>query len=380
MKKLILNTLILGTTLFTLISAGKSDSVIKIGVAGPHSGDLAPYGLPTLNEAQRLAEMANANGGINGKLIKIIPADDVCDPGQSANLASKLVDNGVVAVIGHICSGATESALPTYTNANIPVISPSATNPSLTKSGKYPIFFRTVAPDDAQGIKQADFIIDFFGVSTVAIIHDNQDYGKGIADNAKIALEAKGVSIPIYEGISVGAGDYSAIVAKIVSNDDIEVLIFGGYHPEGSKLINQLRDRGYIGAFVSGDGLYSTSFIKLVGDAAEGVFVTGPQDGSDSDVYKQAITGYKEKYGQEPGSFFDEGHSAFQIIYQAIESLGDKDVSSDAVLEAIRSGSFSTLIGDISFNEYGDANGVGFNVYEIEQGKFRLFTDTLKNY
>ncbi len=369
MKRLIISILTVGVALFTLLSAGEGESTIKIGVAGPHSGDLAPYGFSTLNEVQRLAEMINADGGINGKMIDIIPADDICDPGQAANLASKLVDDGVIAVIGHVCSGATESALPTYVNANIPVISPSATNPTLTKSGKYPVFFRTIAPDDAQGITQADFLINALGVSSVAVIHDNQDYGKGLADSANASLESKGVSVPVYEGITVGAGDYSAVISKIVSAN-VDAVVFGGYHSEGSKLISQLRDRGFEGVFISGDGLYSMDFIKLAADASEGVYTSGPQDVSGSDAYMQAVKAYKEKYGEDPGAFFNEGHSAFQVIYQAIMSLGDKEITSESVLEAIRTGSFDTLVGTISFDARGDADGVGFNVYQVRNGEF----------
>lgn len=369
MRKLLLVSLFLSAALATY-AGGEGEAVIKIGVAGPHTGDLAPYGLATLTESQRLAEVINAEGGLNGKTIEILPADDVCDPAQAANLASKLVDEGVIAVIGHVCSGATESALPTYVNATIPVVSPSATNPSLTKSGKYPVFFRTIAPDDAQGITQAEFLVGL-GIKIAAVIHDKQDYGKGLADSAKGALESNGVSIPVYEGVTVGAGDYSAVVAKILSSN-AEAVVFGGYHPEGSKLITQLKDKGYGGAFISGDGLYGPDFVNLAGEASEGVYTSGPQDISGTNEYKSAIAAYKAKYNEDPGAFFNEGHSAFQVIQQAIQSLGDDQVTAQAVLDKIRTGKFSTLVGNISFDDKGDARGVGFNVYQVTGGKFKL--------
>jgi amino acid-binding protein len=123
---------------------------IKIGVAGAFSGDLASYGLPTVNAAKLVAQDYNDKGGINGQKIELVIEDDQCKPELATNAAAKLVSAKVVAVIGHICSGATKAALGIYKDSNLVTISPSATNPPLTQSGEYPNFFRTIAPDDAQ--------------------------------------------------------------------------------------------------------------------------------------------------------------------------------------------------------------------------------------
>jgi branched-chain amino acid transport system substrate-binding protein len=136
---------------------------IKIGVAGAHSGDLASYGLPTVNAAELVVAQANADGGILGRQIELVVEDDQCQPEVATNTASKLVGEEVAAVIGHICSGATRAALGIYTGENIITISPSATNPGLTQSGEYPTFFRTIAPDDAQGEMQAQFVAEELG-------------------------------------------------------------------------------------------------------------------------------------------------------------------------------------------------------------------------
>ena len=169
--------------------AGLAADTIKIGVAGPHSGDLASYGLPSVNAAKIVAEQINAAGGINGKMIELLVEDTVCKPEVATNTATKLISDGAQMVLGGICSGATKAALPIYLDAGILVMSPSATNPALTQSGDYPNFFRTIAPDDAQAKLDVDFATDKLGLKKLAVVHDKGDYGKGFAEFAKKFIE-----------------------------------------------------------------------------------------------------------------------------------------------------------------------------------------------
>ncbi len=342
---------------------------IKIGVAGAHSGDLASYGLPTVNAAELVAEAWNAEGGVLGRQIELVVEDDQCAPEVATNTAAKLVGDEVVAVIGHICSGATRSALGVYTSENIVTISPSATNPELTKSGEFPVFFRTIAPDDAQGQLQAQFAAEELGVTSVAILHDGGDYGKGLADFAQAALEANypDVEIVLYEGVTVGAVDYSAIVNRVGSSG-AEAVIFGGYHPEASKLVGQMRTQGIDTPFISGDGVKDESFIDVAGEAAEGVYATGPQDTAGNPIAEAAREAHVEKYGEEPGPFFMNAYAAAQAIVNAIEAAGSTE--GDAIMEALRSEYVDTPVGSISFDDAGDAIGVGFAVYQVQDGVY----------
>lgn len=147
--------------LCTPISAADN---IKLGVGGAHSGDLASYGLPTVNAAKLVVEDWNANGGVLGKQIELVIEDDVCKPEVATSTATKLVGEDVAVVLGHICSGATKAALGIYKDSKKVVMSPSATNPALTQSGDYPNFFRTIAPDDAQARLEVDFTLDVLKV------------------------------------------------------------------------------------------------------------------------------------------------------------------------------------------------------------------------
>jgi len=179
--------------------------VIKIGVAGAHSGDLASYGLPTVNAAKLVVKDINAKGGINGQKVELVIEDDQCKPELATNAAAKLVSSRVVAVIGHICSGATKAALGIYKDSELVTISPSATTPSLTQSGEYPNFFRTIAPDDAQAKLAADFLTKTLKLKRIAVLHDKGDYGKGFAELVKQYAEENGVTVALFEGVNPGA-------------------------------------------------------------------------------------------------------------------------------------------------------------------------------
>ncbi|HBH29861.1 MAG: branched-chain amino acid ABC transporter substrate-binding protein [Desulfofustis sp. PB-SRB1] len=349
-------------------TAGFTADTIKIGVAGPHSGDLASYGLPSVNAAKLVAEEINAAGGINGKMIELLIEDTVCKPEIATNTATKLVSDGAQMVLGGICSGATKAALPIYLDAGILVMSPSATNPPLTQSGDYPNFFRTIAPDDAQAQLDVDFAINNLGLSKIAVIHDKQDYGKGFAEFAKKFIEESGkAEVVLFEGITPNAIDYSAIVQKI-KRSGADSVIYGGYHPEASKIVTTMKKKKVDAVFISDDGVQAQTFIDVAGDAAEGVYASGPKDTSTNPLAKKAIEQHKEKYGTGPGQFFDNAYSAMLAMTNAYAKAGSADL--DALKKVLQSESVDTPVGSISFDERGDAIGVGFSVYQVKDGVF----------
>lgn len=350
-----------------LVGCSQKESTIKIGVAGAHTGDLASYGLPSVNAARLVADDINARGGIKGKKIELVVVDDQCKPELATNAASKLVSDKVVAVLGHICSGATSSALGIYVDSNIVTISPSATNPPLTQSGLYPNFFRTIAPDDAQARLAVDFINASLKLKTLAILHDKGDYGKGFADLVKEYAEKAGITVLLYEGVDPGAPDYSAVVNKI-GNARPDGVVWGGYHPEASKLVQQMRDRGINAPMISADGIKDNTFIEVAGRYAEGVYATGPMDTNELAAAKAAVAAHQAKFGSEPGAFFKEAHAAMTALVNAIEKAGSTEY--DAITKALRSEFVDTALGKISFDERGDVIGFGFSIYQVRDGQF----------
>lgn len=367
-KKILATAVCLSFGLPTLVSA--ADDTIKFGVAGAHSGDLASYGLPTVNAAKIVVDKINAAGGIHGKKIELLIEDDGCKPELATNTATKLVSSGAQVVLGHICSGATKAALPIYKNANILVMSPSATSDELTFSGEYPGFFRTIAPNAAQSPAMVDFAVDKLGLTKIAIIHDKGDYGKPLAEGAQKYVEKKGKgSVVLFEGITPGAVDYSAVINK-VKQSGAQVIIYGGYHPEASKLVTTLKKKHMDVKFVSDDGVKDDTFIKVAGEYAEGVYAAGPQDNSDNQVSIKARKEHKEKFGNDPGAFFDMAYAASQTMVNALDKANSTKL--DDLKKVLQSDKVDTPVGNINFDTKGDAVGVGFSMYVVKNGKYEV--------
>ncbi|CCK78413.1 branched-chain amino acid ABC transporter substrate-binding protein [Desulfobacula toluolica] len=345
----------------------QSDESIKLGVAGAHSGDLASYGLPTVNAARLVVNKINQNGGVLGKQVELLVEDDVCKPEVAGNTATKLISDGVDVVLGHICSGATKSAMGIYKDAGIIAMSPSATNPDLTLSGEYPNFLRTIAHDAVQAKIQVKFATEVLKVKKIVILHDKGDYGKGQAELAQKYFTEAGIEVALFEGVTPGSVDYSAIVMK-VRQIKPELVVWGGYHPEASKIVTLMRKKKMDTLFMGSDGIKDDTFIKVAGKYAEGVFATGPMDVSGNELAIAAKKEHQNVYGTDPGAFFDAAYAATLALLNAIEKAGGTDY--DAVMKALKSEYVETPLGKISFDENGDATGIGFSVYRIQDGAF----------
>ncbi len=353
---------------FLLTGSAAAADTIRLGVAGAHSGDLASYGLPTKRAAELVVKEFNAKGGVLGKKVEILAEDDVCKPEVATNTATKLVSGGVHVVLGHICSGATKTALGIYKDAGIVTMSSSATNPDLTQSGKYPNFFRTIASDDAQARLDAEFAMDVLKVKKIAVLHDKGDYGKGLAEFARSFIDAsKKAKVVLFEGITPGAVDYSAVVNKI-KQSGAEAVIYGGYHPEASSIVIQMRKKRMNTYFISDDGVKDDTFIKVAGKAAEGVYASGPKDTTKNPLAIAAIAAHKTTYNADPGAFFLNGYAAAQALLTAIQKA--KSTKYAAVAKALRTYPVDTPLGKIKFDKNGDAIGVGFSMYQVKNGVY----------
>ncbi len=370
MKKMGKLFAVLSTLLFTSVALTGScfaAETIKLGVAGAHSGDLASYGLPTVKAAELVVKKINANGGVLGKQVELLVEDDVCKPEVAGNTATKLVSDGADVILGHICSGATKAGLGFYKDAKIVAMSPSATTPDLTLSGDYPNFFRTIAHDAVQAKLQVKFATEVLKVKTIAVLHDKGDYGKGQAELARQYFTAAGVEVLLFEGVTPGAVDYSAIVTK-VRRVKPDLVVWGGYHPEASKIVSLMRKKRMKTAFIGGDGVKDDTFIKVAGKYAEGVYATGPMDISKNPLAIQAKKEHQDAYSSDPGAFFDAAYSAALALLNAIEKAGSTDY--DAIVKVLHTEYVDTPLGSIRFDENGDATGIGFSVYQVANGAF----------
>lgn len=341
---------------------------IKIAVAVPTTGDFTAYGQPAVNAAKAVADEVNAAGGLLGVPLEILVLDDQCKPELAINAASRAVSDNVAGVIGHICSGATKAALPIYREANIPVVSSASTSPDLTRSGEYPNFFRTIAPGDDQSKAGVDLSIDRLGLTKLAVLNDKGDYGKSYSDFAQKYVQESGkAKVVLADGITVGAVDYSAIIQKLRAAGADGVL-FGGYHPEASKLVQQMRKKRIAIPFIGPDSIMSAEFIDLTGKNPGSVYATSGRDLSSLPAYKKAAEQHRSLYGEKIGLFYMEAYAAAQALVNAIQKAGTTD--SEKVMHVMRSEFVDTPLGRIKFDAKGDAEGVGYGVYTIKDGKY----------
>lgn len=369
MSKRWMQTLACGmAALFAAAPAFAADT-IKLGVAGAHSGELASYGTPSLNAAILVADEFNAKGGIMGKQVEIVAQDDQCKAEIATAAATKLISDGVAAVMGHICSGPCKATLPLYTNAKMISMSPSATTPSLTQSGQNPTFFRTIANDNDSAVVGAKFIVEALKPDKIAILHDNSEYGRGYAEKAKEELEKSGkATVVLFEAVTPGATDYSSAVRK-VSQAKAGALMWGGYYPEAAKILSNMYSAGVEIPMVGPDGLKDMGFVQLAGEDAEGVYASGPTDTSANPLSVYYAKKHQEKFGTAPGAFFDNGVAAVIALLNAINVAQSTD--SDKIMAALRSSEVDTPIGRIKFDDKGDAIGVGMSIYKIEGGQYK---------
>ncbi|MDR0882494.1 MAG: branched-chain amino acid ABC transporter substrate-binding protein [Candidatus Adiutrix sp.] len=356
-----------------LLMAQAGQETLKIGYGGALLGNLASYGLSGFYGMEYAVLKANAQGGLLGRQVEIIREDDGCDPALASSAAAKLTGSGVKLVLGHTCSGATASALSVY-GQNMLLISPSATEISLTEGAGNPYFFRTIMRDDAQADLQIEFVKKR-GYRKVAILHDKGDYGKALADRAKAGLEgsAGGPEVVLFEGVTTGQVSYDAVVSKL-KNSGAEVLLWGGYYSDASKLATQMRSKKVATVIVGADGLKNEGYLKMAGEAAEGTFATGPADLSQS-LKKpvrasEALADHQKRHPtEEIGPYFFYSAAAIEALFSAVTKAGSAtDLA--AIKNHLQNDDVETLLGPVRFDAKGDIVGSQAVMFEIKGGQF----------
>lgn len=366
------NTWLAGTMLIAgfLLLAGcgkgaeKAGDTIRIGVAGPMTGDQSKMGIDFKNGVELAVEEWNAKGGVLGKKITISVGDDQHDPKQAVSVANKLVNDGIAGVIGHFNSSCSLPASSTYHQAGIPMITPASTNPKLTEQG-FDKVFRICGRDDQQGRVAADFVLNKLGKKKVAVVHDKTTYGQGLADEFKKAL-GSGAEVVAYEGVTQGDKDFKAVLSAIKTKKP-EVIYFGGVYPEAGLIAKQARELGVDAAFVSGDGTIDTKFIEIAGAAAEGTYLTFSPDPNNIPTAKAFLDAYHKKYGDH-GPYSIYAYDAANIMLDAIQKAGVTD--GKKVAEIIRSTPHQGALGKVQFDAKGDVTVAPYVVWVTKGGKF----------
>ncbi len=355
------NLLVLAIGVLTLgVSATvRAQDTIKIAIVGPVTGPVAQYGDMQMMGANMAIEQINAKGGVNGKKLEAVPLDDVCEPKQAVAVANKVVNEGITFVVGHLCSGSTQPASAIYNEEGIVMITPASTNPDITRQG-YDQVFRTIGTDDQQGPVAGNYIADKIKPKTLAILHDKQQYGQGIATEVRKTIENKGVNLALFEGISKGQTDFSALITKM-KTAGVDFVYYGGYHPELGLILRQARAQGFDARFMGPEGVGNKDISAIAGPASEGLLVTLPADFSQNPANAELVKAFKYKGQDSSGAFVMPSYAAVQLIAAAISKGGSADPKQ--VAAELHHSTFDTPIGSVTFKENGDLKEFQFVIY-----------------
>ena len=351
---------------------------IKIAIATDLTNVIPQFGLDIAQGAQTAAALLNEAGGIKGFEVEMFVEDDRCSGDDATTVANRVAsDPEVVAVVGHICSGATVAASNVYEEARIVMVSPSATASEVTSRGLTVI--NRVAPLDAvQGVVDANYIYKVLGATKLACLHDNDTYGLGLAEVVCNTFEELGGEAVAFEGINVDDQDYRSVLTPFVALEP-DVIFFGGYEQQAVLLIPQKNDVGLEDVIFFGpDGIKGQATIDGAGDSAEGVYASFPPELE----YEDWNAKYEELFGEgstDPfiGPFHYHTADAAGLIFAALEEVAEVDddgnlvIDREALIAAVRSTSeYDGLIGSLTCAENGDCGPTEFDIYIVEDGEF----------
>ena len=355
--------------------AAKPTVVVKLGHVAPMTGPQAHLGKDNESGARLAIEELNAKGlEIGGAKVsfELLGEDDQADPKQGSIVAQKLVDAKVAGVIGHLNSGTTIPASKLYSDAGIPQISGSATNPKYTQQG-FKTAFRVMANDVQQGKALGEFAARQ-GAKTVAIVDDRTAYGQGLADEFKKSAEAAGIKVVATEYTNDKATDFKAILTKIKSTKP-DLVFYGGMDAQGGPMAKQMKELGIKAKFLGGDGVCTPEFMKLGGEATEGNYCSLP--GMPLEKLAKGPE-FKDKFNKKFGMDI-QLYSPY--VYDAVMVMADSMKRADSVdpakyLPAIGQTKYDGVTATIQFDEFGDLKGGAISMYQYKGGKLE-YVETL---
>lgn len=357
-----------------VIPAGES---IQIGMGTDLSNLVPEMGADFRNGALIAIDEINAAGGIEGFQIEMNVQDDRCDGADATNVANLFAaDPQIVAIVGHVCSGASIPASLIYNEARIPMVSISTAS-AFTAQG-YDVVNRVTFTDAAQGVVDARFMYEILGATSIAVLHDNTDYGKGLADEVNAEFERLGGMVVALEAIDPEDQNYRSILTDLTDNVP-DAIFFGGYQNQSALLVTQMQEVGLENTvFLSDDGTFTQQYIDSAGEAAEGSYASFVDDVAfaDTEGNEAFDLAYEEAFGSPPddiGPFHSHAYDAAMIIINAISEVavvdddGNLVIDREALIEAIRATEeHPGLTGVLACDANGECGSglIGLNVVE----------------
>ncbi|MEU9889255.1 branched-chain amino acid ABC transporter substrate-binding protein [Sphaerisporangium sp. NPDC051011] len=355
-------------------NSGGDEGPITLGMLIPQSGSEAAIGPYMQNAAQLAVDEINGKGGVLGRKLELKIADDACDAQTAVAGANKLVTEGIKISVGGYCSGATLPTLPVFGKANIPMIIPAANSQELVDQHLKHVFLI-----NGTGTQQATAAMAWMtkqGAKSVALMHDNTSYSKDIAVRTqKLLDEAGGPETAILEAVTPKESDYSANIHNILAKKP-DFVYWTGYFQEGGLIIRQLRQAGYKGGIMVGDGAVSPKLAEIAGGDAEGVYATMTQTPETLQGAEGWIAAYKKKFNADPGPYSNQAYDGVRLAAEAVSKAGSTDGAKViAALEAIDG--FQMFSGPLKFTADHTLSTGGFQILVVKSGRFAL-QDALK--
>lgn len=364
--------------------AKTDDSVIKVGLMGPYSGDVAQYGLAVRNGVQLYVKQINDKGGINGKKVELTVQDEKGDATEAVNVYNKMVEEGVVAIIGDVTSTPSIAVAQASVKDNMPLVSASATAADFINYG--PNAFRACITDPFQGRVMADFAAKQ-GYKTVGtIFNSGGDYEVGVNDAFVKRAQEKGITVTTQQGYAAGDVDFKAQLTSIIATNP-DAILSPNYYQDDGKILTQARELGYKGVFLGADGWASivggdqqyASPADLEGCFYDSSFVAA----NDAANVQDFIKAYNDEYKTQPTNFCALGYDAAMITLSAIQKVeeaggkaSDIEKYKQSVIDAIAGGSVDGVTGTISYSGNGDPVKSTL-VITFEGGQEKIF-DTIE--
>jgi len=358
---------VLASSLCVLLSTAQAQElVVRIGHAGPLTGNIAHLGKDTENGVRMAIDEANAKGiSIGGKKVKFVmqSEDDGAEPRQATLVAQKLVDGKVQGLIGHVNSGTTIPASKIYHDAGIPQISPSATNPKYTQQG-YQNAFRVVANDAQLGSVMGRYAAQTLKLKNVAVVDDRSAYGQGLADEFLKSAKANGINIVSRQFTTDKSTDFSAILTAIKAKQP-DAIFFGGIDAVGGPMLRQMKQLGISAKFMGGDGVCSEQMPVLAGEGLIDDVVLCSEPGGVEDAQKKVMadfrTAFRKKYNGNVQIYAPYAYDATWLMITAMQKAGSADPAK--YLPIMASSKYQGVTGLIEFDAKGDVKNSALTLY-----------------
>jgi len=364
---------------YVVVAPGEA---VRIGASVALTGPIPEFGLDISQSYQLAVSDLNAAGGLMGHDYELDIQDGACD-GDAATVVANgfAADPTILAVAGGTCTGETLGLQPILAEARIPHVSASATNPAVT-SEDCDICNRVALSDKLQADVDAEYIFNTLGLTKAAVMHDNTDYGLGVATLFQAAFELLGGEVLSFDGVQVGDTDYRPVLTQVATNSP-EVIFFGGYYQEAALIVSQMLETGLEDTvFFSDDGVYGDAFVNTAGDVSEGAYASFVAGDEVAEANAEFDAKYQEMWGTTPdeqGPFHAQAYDSVQMIAAALASVAVEDDNGEgylmfdreAVIAAVRATSgLQGLAGVMSCTAIGDCGAGGIQIFQVQDGAF----------